>query len=34
MNASDFIDIDEDIPAFNIWFDNDECLRTADLIEG
>jgi len=33
MNASDFIDIDEDIPAFNIWFDNCERLRTANLIE-
>ncbi|CAF1351711.1 unnamed protein product [Rotaria sordida] len=33
MKASDFIELDKDIPPFNIWFDNCERLMASDLIE-
>ena len=33
MSASDFVDTDEDMPAFNLWYDDCERLVTTDLIE-
>ena len=33
MNASDFVDMNEDMPAFNLWYDDCERLLTTDLIE-
>ena len=33
MHASDFVDMDEDVPAFNLWYDDCERLLTTGLIE-
>ena len=32
MNASDFVDMHEDMSAFNLWYDDCERLLTTDLI--